>query len=338
MLLSILYVLAGIIFILVVKYLWSAKSRKKAANTLKGKRKDKFLEKYNNAILTDNKDLSKRALLKALEDDHDELVNLIHDTTQTSLPAWLEQEKGDFRVQYLIAMHWLARADEAKTGKNKQVVGNSPIVSFSDCVVKARSILYDVVKSKPEFLPAYAPLISVCKQKDEAWTLYNKAHQIAPTQVDYKYSMVTRLAKRYQGSDEEMFQFARESARNHPRSSLLGLIARAHIEKWVAYKMTRKVKELGLYFRQAEVVNEIKEAFKTLPQDSDKQNAPKDLLLAYNHFAFCFVCMNEKDAAKHIFGKIGVHYSNYPWSYLIDDPAEGYLEYRRRVGMGWNIN
>ena len=119
MLLNILYVLAGIIFVLVVKVLWGVKSRKIAANALIQKRKAQFLEKYNNAILADNKDLSKRALLQALEDDHDELVNLIQDTTQTILTSWAEQEKDDFRVQYLTAMHWLARADEARGGKNK---------------------------------------------------------------------------------------------------------------------------------------------------------------------------------------------------------------------------
>lgn len=193
-------------------------------------------------------------------------------------------------------------------------------------------MLSDIVKTEPKFLPAYAPLIYICKQKEDAWSLYKKAYQIAPTQADYHYSMVTRLAKRYQGSDEEMFQFARGSARKHPRSSILGLIARAHIEKSVAFKMTLKVKELGGYFRQAEVVNEIKEAFEALHQNPDEQNSQQDLLLAYNHFAFCFVCMNEKDAAKQLFEKIGLQYSYFPWSYPIDDSAEGYLEYRRRDG------
>lgn len=80
------------------------------------------------------------------------------------------------------------------------------------------------------------------------------------------------------------------------------------------------------------MVNEIKEAFEALHQNPDEQNSQQDLLLAYNHFAFCFVCMNEKDAAKQLFEKIGLQYSYFPWSYPIDDSAEGYLEYRRRDG------
>jgi tetratricopeptide (TPR) repeat protein len=338
---TIVYILAGLIALFVVRSLILKSSRKKVAKELAEKRLTPFIQEVQKII--DSDDLQKLIQVCTNLDDKQqrELMGYFGDSSFPILDRWAEMEPNSVQAQFFRGLNLQARAHEARTAKMAKDLKQEEVVGFSQYIYQADQALSKAHELDPNYLPVYGSLIGVCVSrgmKDKAWEYYSKAYQLNPTQGEYHYTMLMALTAKWGGSKEEMFNFARDVVKKHPNTTLVGLIARAHIEEWIYLGMCREFKKYTNYFIQDEVKEEIKEAYKALPNELDAHNTQQDLMHALNHLALCFIEMEQKDKAKEVFEKIGVNYTTMPWTYLGGNSVDHFLEYRRKAGLGYQFN
>lgn len=137
--------------------------------------------------------------------------------------------------------------------------------------------------------------------------------------------MVSALAKKWAGSHEEMFEFARSVSAQAPAGHPVHkVVAMAHIERWLY--MSRESDDWKerqrAYFRQDPVKNEIRQAADRSvcsPYYRPGRLTPGDR----NIFAMCFWQAGDYPAQLEQMRLIGSLNQKFPWSYL-GKPGQAY--------------
>jgi hypothetical protein len=137
--------------------------------------------------------------------------------------------------------------------------------------------------------------------------------------------------RKWGGSDELMFGFAREAATRAPVDSCLHtLIAEAHIERWLGVGMFREGDQRS-YFAQPAVQAEVQQAadcYLRSPQLRATPRTPWDR----NIFAFCFWLMGDMKSAREQFTALDGLTTQHPWQYL-GGPLAVYAKARQSAGV-----
>lgn len=163
-------------------------------------------------------------------------------------------------------------------------------------------------------------------------------------------SLLQCVAKKWYGSHEEMWMFARQAATGAPEgSSLPALLCDAHIEmalspfmghdeddeenaSWAAGVEDGSPVEdfYAAYLRQPHVREEILAAYKR-SLGSPRYRQSKLTYCAENTFAFCLGLMGEKRLATQLFRRIGDRVTRSPWGYLGGRPRRAFRRVRSRA-------
>jgi hypothetical protein len=135
--------------------------------------------------------------------------------------------------------------------------------------------------------------------------------------------MLLSLTAKWSGSDEDMFAFAREAAAKSPAGGpLAGLVANAHIEKWMW------LDEAGpAYITRQDVRNELLAAARHSVLHPAYRDRPAWLAVP-NAFAFALAVSGQAEAALRVFDMIGHRVTEYPWTYYHGDGATAFVELR----------
>lgn len=143
------------------------------------------------------------------------------------------------------------------------------------------------------------------------------------------YAMIQATARKWGGSHEAMFEFARMVAREAPDgSSGHKMIALAHVERWL--DLPRE--ERPAYFRDDAVGREIRAAAdRSIRSAAYPSDSPT--WADRNAFAFCFNLMHDWDAALAQIKLIGPRITPGPWNYQ-GKPGTAYVNARERARAG----
>lgn len=337
---TIVYIILVIAALLVVRHVILKSSIKKAAKKLSQKPVTPFIQEVKKIV--DSDDLSNliRVCSDANEKQQKELARFFDGDSLPILERWSKMEAKSARALYFMAMSLHSLAAHARTGKWADELSTEEVDGFEYYISRAEQALLKAQKLDPSYLPVYESLIAIylaLGKRDKAWVNYARAYQLNPTKVGYHEIMMTTLSSKWGGSTQEKFSFARDVVKKHPHTGLVGLIASAHIEEWSYLGACNEINKFSNYFHQDEVKVDINEAYEDLPKDSDVQDKQEDHLYALNHLALCFVEMKDKAKAKEMFEKIGSNYTTMPWKLLGGNPAESFLENRRKAGLGYQF-
>jgi hypothetical protein len=156
-------------------------------------------------------------------------------------------------------------------------------------------------------------------------------HAVArnPRDIDAHARYLKAICRKWGGSEELMFQLARETASGLPEGhSLHTLICRAHIEGWMDLSVRPRA---GLaqkdYFCQPHVVKEVNWAADRYIRTPHAQHA-LTLHSDRNDFAFCFRLMRDPVALLEQMDVIGDLISEYPWAYQRGRAEDNYARDR----------
>jgi len=128
--------------------------------------------------------------------------------------------------------------------------------------------------------------------------------------------MMTSLTKKWGGSHELMFEFARTASDVPVDSILPTLIAFAHVERWLYASSWENDPKAEGYFRRPEVHNEILDAWKRSVARNDEET-----IYAANFYSFCFFKNGDKKLAGAEFVKTNGFVTPFPWCY---DSRDGF--------------
>jgi hypothetical protein len=129
--------------------------------------------------------------------------------------------------------------------------------------------------------------------------------------------MVQAIARKWAGSSEAMFEFARSVAAEAPEGSPVHkVIAIAHVEQWLDLPETSAdgTELMKVYFRREEVKAEVRAAAEhsiRSPRYQPGRLTPVDR----NIFAMCFWLMHDYPAQLEQMRLIGRFNQSYPWAY-----------------------
>jgi hypothetical protein len=142
------------------------------------------------------------------------------------------------------------------------------------------------------------------------------------------YGMVQALARKWYGSHEEMFDFARwvrdEAPDGHPAHKAIAL---AHLEGW----LDEPEETTPQYFLAEAVRAEIRTAADRSIR-SPAYVGGKLAAIDRNAFAMCFFLMRDYDAQLEQMRLIGPHVTSAPWQYMVGTPGQAY-ERARQAAM-----
>jgi len=150
---------------------------------------------------------------------------------------------------------------------------------------------------------------------------FDEAHLRDPMNAFACVNMIQAIAKKWGGSHEAMFEFARWASREAPEGhSAHKAIALAHIEMWLDISFSQQ--RYSSYFQLPAVKAEIQAA---AARSILSPLYPGGVLSwsDRNTFAFCFRFMGDGEAMLNQMRLIGPRVTSFPWEYL-GDPATAY--------------
>jgi len=166
---------------------------------------------------------------------------------------------------------------------------------------------------------------------NDLWGHFQTAVRLHPEHRFAHNHFLQACCRKWGGSDEQMFEFARAAANAAPvGSSLNTLIAEAHIERWLGIAMFREG-DPGPYFRQAAVQSEIQQAADRYLRSSQARLTPRTPW-DRNLFTFCFVQMGDVQSAQTEFRALGPLVTAHPWQY-VGKPVAAFASARQSVGI-----
>lgn len=155
-------------------------------------------------------------------------------------------------------------------------------------------------------------LLSV--DREVSWSYFSHALTITKSHFVLYSAILNFLTKKWGGSYDEMLEFARNNAKTTgDSSSLHGLVALAHIERWLGFYFDEDEEGQECYFDDVKVLQEIKEHYKSFKLTS---NCDEFHLTSANNFALVFYISDEKELLKDALKYIGKSFVFKPWCYL----------------------
>jgi hypothetical protein len=149
------------------------------------------------------------------------------------------------------------------------------------------------------------------------------------------------LCRKWSGSHEQMFAFARQAAQAAPEGSLLGgLIAQAHAERWLwARSFAEKEADdpqwfgkAGSYFQDPAVREELQRAWdRSLGSPSFREVGAA--AHARNWFAFCLHLAGDRERTRAALEPLGKHATEVPWTWLGQAPPQAVNQARAGCGL-----
>nr|WSX77282.1 hypothetical protein OH826_27625 [Streptomyces sp. NBC_00899] len=223
---------------------------------------------------------------------------------------------------------WQARGESLASG-----VPASQWNLFQERLKVAEEQLLEVAEREPDWAAPWYFLLACGRGTqvgpEVAESRFEEVCRRAPGHVAAHSQRLQQLCRKWGGSHEQMFAFAREAARRAPDGSGLGqLVATAHLEVWA----DSGGGENSTVLRDPAVVREL-HAAAALSVHHPAFVRERDWAVGVNTFAMAFALAGEDAAARVMFRSVGKRVTRTPWRYLnAQSPVAPFLLWRDRVG------
>ncbi|BCJ72668.1 hypothetical protein CS0771_22120 [Catellatospora sp. IY07-71] len=250
-------------------------------------------------------------------------------SSKQGLPEWIDDAiRTDpdpvlpLLVKGLMAISW---AWEARGSGYANTVSEEAWKVTRQRLTLAENCLDEVVDRDPKNVEALAGLLTLANARskglDELTRRYEAVIAVDPVHTDAHWAMLQALCRKWHGSSELMFAFAREKAAAHPGTALPGLVAAAYLEEWLDNDRDYD------YMEGAGIGDEIAAAAHASILHPDFRPDPETPRL-WNTFAMALSMSDRLTEAEYCFTRIGdTLVTRHPWSYM-GKPGPKYLKWR----------
>jgi hypothetical protein len=243
-----------------------------------------------------------------------------------SRPAWLDQWVQAFpesEIPLLVrGRHSIRWAWEARGGAAAQDVQEKMWPVFFSRLEKAEEDFVAAAEINPRDATPWAEMLISARglqlEAPEPQERFEEVIERAPDHWEAHVNMMTALCKKWGGSREEMFEFARSRSKNAPKGSPLhALVPLAHVEDWLYPEaFENNPDEARRLMTSPETQEELAKCyamFQDMPEEPAGGVYRKSCL---NIFAYCFSRMGDRARAIDAFARLGNIYRETPWSYI----------------------
>jgi hypothetical protein len=247
------------------------------------------------------------------------------------LERWKQEEPDDPAAWLVCGAHSIQWAWEARGGGKGDTVGAEAAERFRQRLEQATAELSRAADLDPDDPTPYALLIMVCvglnRPKELTLDLFEEARRRCPDHLLAHRNLLTYLCRKWHGSHEEMFAFARQSSKRAPEGSLLPmLVAEAHCERWLYAAHFDQEPDANQYFLLMDVRKELVAEYGFSLGSSRHQPGPLTRLAA-NYFAYTLGRGGLLAYAPRAFAQMEGQVNYLPWAYG-GDPVESYQRCR----------
>ena len=243
------------------------------------------------------------------------------------LENWGMEASKSATAQLFCGVNYSWRAWEARGGRLASEVSGGQFSVFHTWLLEAekhllRSIELDPANPAPYFrmLRVLLGLNGHCPQA------LNYLKKVQERQADHllaHMSFLTQTCKKWGGTHEQMFQFARQTSQNAAEGSKLHtVIAQAIIERSVYYMMENDHAGANTFLQSDDTRNELYAAYEK-SAGSDKMDESPLNPVVYNWFA-CNLIYSQLKAGRGALAAVGDKLTSRPWVY-ISAPLYGHV-------------
>ncbi|GAA1792540.1 hypothetical protein GCM10009682_13050 [Luedemannella flava] len=248
-----------------------------------------------------------------------------------NLQLWINDvvaaERDSTLPLLLKGSRYIRWAWEARGSGGASTVSQDAWKIWFDRLRQAEDCLDEVVEREPRNADAWQGLITLGRARqvdaEERWRRFYGLVAAEPTHFGGNRQMMQGLMRKWSGSHEQMFEFARQRTAEFPGTDLPFLIVEAHLEMWE--------NDGHEYLEKPEIGDEILAAAHQSIWHPDYQRTRRTPLLL-NTFCFAFCVADLYGAADRCFGEIGDNLvTSWPWSQLADDAVTNFKDMRDYV-------
>ncbi|TXS31942.1 hypothetical protein EAO71_05715 [Streptomyces sp. ms191] len=249
------------------------------------------------------------------------------------IPEVIEAEPDAALPRLVAGIRHISWGWEARTGARAQHVSREQFEVFHARLRTAEEWLYEVAEREPGWTsPWYGLQVTgrgLQVGQDTARRRFEATVRRDPHHLGAHQQQLQQVCDKWGGSHEEMHAFARKSAFDAPRGTLLGqLVATAHLEEWLSLDSGPD----AAYMARPAVAASLREAADHSYRHPDfvRRGAWLQVL---NTFAMAFSLAGDRAAARECFQATEGRVTEFPWYYLDgSDPAAAYRKLRSSAG------
>lgn len=234
-----------------------------------------------------------------------------------SIKKWVEQRPESYIAQLFAgvsatAIAWIARS--AATGAN---VSEKQANKYFELLEEAANHLRLADEINAEDAEICARTIRVFMglgvEREKVQGYFDAAIDFEPNHLMAHLMMVNYLNPKWQGSVEEMYDFANTRYSETDNTLLIAIQLFAITEEWVYYDISGEEEAANSFFKNEELKSTLKEMYQHYEESEEGA-----LLIpyVYNYFAFLFHQFGEKQLAKECIIKLDNRMTLYPWAYI----------------------
>ncbi len=246
------------------------------------------------------------------------LKHLVHHAKRPSLDAIVAQQPTPlaFLVRGCHAIQW---AWQARGRGSSSTVSAQDWKTFEERIALAKQDLLYAAQGDPQDPTPHAYLIIVAKAQDApdevAWQHFSAAIARQPDHFLAHDAMLSKISRRWGGSDAAMFDFVqRRVAEAPPGSDLPMLLFEAHLDVWSYIVSFEHDTQRALqYLNQPAVRQELYDAY---ARSLGGQCNVRPTTIHYrNSAAFTFYLLQDVPRLRFELERIAGAYTEYPWVY-----------------------
>lgn len=250
---------------------------------------------------------------------------------QDWIGEWIDAEPRSTLPLLVRGVHAVFWAWEARGGARASQTRQEQFREFWKRLKLAENCLDEVADRDPDDTTARTFLVASARgrqvDREEAQRRFDAVIERHPWHQVAHEHMLQYLCKKWFGSHEEMFEFARGTVAKAPAGSPLGtLVPVAHLEKWIDLPIGEDAEYIG----EAAVIAELNEAADHSVRHPDYQRRP-GWPVVHNTFAMGFAMAGDFPSAAEQFEVIGDLVTEWPWQYHSNDPVASFSAARQRV-------
>lgn len=250
-------------------------------------------------------------------------------------PRWFEpwlEACPDSPIPWLVSgAHLIQWAWEARSGKRATQVEEDAWPEFFARLEAAMESLARSADLRPDdampFSKMIVALTGLEATVDERRQALDEALRRNPEHLPAHLSAIMAFSEKWGGSHELLFDFVRSTSRRKTnRSPLHGLVACAHVERWLHFSFDDDSPGMETYFADNAVRVELRSVFGRFGE-----HLGPDVRHLTNAFAFAFYLTGDHPEARSAFRQTQGFVTGIPWCYIGKDVAGNYTKALRAV-------
>ena len=230
---------------------------------------------------------------------------------------WLEAQPDCALATLCAAQLYLKAAWQLRGESSADTVTRDAMEDFAWYLNESRDYFTKAIALDDRYAESWVGLIAIAmgsgERRSELYDYFTRAVALSDGHYEVYVAMINALGEKWGGEPAEAIALAGEALHEcKANSPLAGVVAVAHIERWLYLLLCDRTAEAADYFCQPDIVAELNRAWSIL---SGSQLESLDHVQALNALAFCFYVGDQYVAAQQVIEQLNGKYVVYPWQY-----------------------